>query len=300
MINMSGTGGAFVVPALRLGHPDGGEELCSVIVEDVLTVLVDGIGSFTLMWTPTQGAGEPTAYTTDDGALGEGGLSEPLILAAGFLFSEGVIAGLADIRAIAFCPDNPKVVDVHLFNPPALTVRRANVIVNSSCGVCGEGNRIEELCDSLPEPTAGSLTVTTEVLHGLMREMRSHQTVFEATGGAHAAAVFTADGRIVATAEDLGRHNALDKVIGRCLFDGIDMAMCGVLLSSRLSLEMVAKAVRARFQVVAAVSGPTSLAVELATRKGVTLCGFVREGRCTVYSHRSRIGGYGLPPALTN
>ena len=97
----------------------------------------------------------------------------------------------------------------------------------------------------------------------------------------------------LAAAEDLGRHNALVKVIGRCLLDGVDTASCGVLLSSRLSLEMVTKAARARFQLVAAVSAPTSLAVEVAERCGITLCGFLRGERCTVYAHRRRIGELG-------
>jgi FdhD protein len=154
--------------------------------------------------------------------------------------------------------------------------------------VCGEGGRVEDLIATLPM-VGGRMRVDTASLHALLAEMGRRQTVFAATGGAHAAAVFDAQGRILALAEDLGRHNALDKVIGRCLLDGIDTASCGVLLSSRLSLEMVTKAARARFQVVAAVSAPTSLAVEVAERRGLTLCGFLRGDRCTVYTHRHRI-----------
>jgi FdhD protein len=123
----------------------------------------------------------------------------------------------------------------------------------------------------------------------LMQEMRLHQAIFAETGGAHAAAIFTADGLLHAVAEDLGRHNAMDKVIGATLLAGDGFDSKGVLLSSRLSLEMITKAVRAGLEIVAAVSAPTSLAIEVAERFGVTLCGFVRDERATVFTHSHRI-----------
>ena len=123
----------------------------------------------------------------------------------------------------------------------------------------------------------------------LMSAMRKLQTVFTQTGGAHAAAVFDRNAQIIAVAEDLGRHNALDKVIGMCLLKDADLSGCGVLLSSRLSLEMITKAIRAGFEIIAAVSAPTSLAIEIADRFGVTLGGFVRGGRVTIYSWPRRI-----------
>lgn len=280
--------GTSFVPAVRLERSGAGEELCTVITEDTLTIAVEGVGTYTLMWTPTGGAAAAMAYVPGDGILGDGGVAEPLAMAVGFLFTEGIIDSVLDLRAVAFCPDDAKVVTVYLADPGRPQVRRRDVIMNSSCGVCGEGGRLEELIAGLPQ-VEGGLVMDSATLHGLMAEMHRRQTVFAATGGAHGAAVFDQSGRILASAEDLGRHNALDKVIGRCLLDGIDTAACGVLLSSRLSLEMVTKAVRARFQLVAAVSAPTSLAVEVAERRGVTLCGFLREDRCTIYTHRHRI-----------
>jgi FdhD protein len=119
-----------------------------------------------------------------------------------------------------------------------------------------------------------------------MTAMRGRQALYEQTGGTHAAAVFGPD---VAIAEDLGRHNALDKVIGRCLLQRQDLASCGVLLTSRLSFEMIVKAARAKFQLVCAVSAPTSLAIEIANRCGITLCGFVRENRATIFTHPNRV-----------
>lgn len=281
--------GTSAVAAVRLGGSVADEEVCSVITEDTLTISVDGVGTYTLMWTPTGGGPQAMAYTPADGVLGEAGVAEPLAMAVGFLFTEGIIDSVADLRAVAFCPDDAKVVTAYLGESARPNARRRDVVMNSSCGVCGEGGRIEEVIAGLPRAGEG-MEVDSAALYRLMDEMTARQTVFAATGGAHAAAVFDAAGRIVAAAEDLGRHNALDKVIGRCLLDGIDTASCGVLLSSRLSLEMVTKAARARFQLVAAVSAPTSLAVQVAERCGITLCGFLRGDRCTVYAHRRRIG----------
>ena len=119
--------------------------------------------------------------------------------------------------------------------------------------------------------------------------MRAGQKIFEQTGGSHAAAIFNSTGEIVAVAEDLGRHNALDKAIGSVLLERGSVQGCGVVLSSRLSLEMVLKAVRAGLEVMLAVSAPTSLAIDVAQQFGVTLCGFVRAERATVYTHPDRI-----------
>ena len=119
--------------------------------------------------------------------------------------------------------------------------------------------------------------------------LRETQTVFEATGGVHAAGVFDAAGAMLATAEDIGRHNALDKAIGECLLAGRATGGCGVVLSGRVSFELVAKAARAGVEVILAVSGPTSLAVEAADRWNITLCGFVRGDRMNVYTHPGRI-----------
>ena len=127
------------------------------------------------------------------------------------------------------------------------------------------------------------------VLKEAGEKLRERQALFEACGGTHAAGIFDADGELVAHAEDTGRHNALDKAIGRCIRSGCTPAGCGVVLSGRVSLEMVAKCVRAGIELISAISAPTSLAVELADRCGVTLCAFVRETRATVFTHSQRV-----------
>jgi FdhD protein len=123
----------------------------------------------------------------------------------------------------------------------------------------------------------------------LMEAMKQRQAVFSTTGGAHAAMIFSADKEILAVAEDLGRHNALDKAIGLCLLRQQPIAGCGAMLSSRLSFEMIAKSARAGLEMVAAVSAPSSLAIAMAERLGITLCGFVRGECATVYTHPERI-----------
>jgi FdhD protein len=299
MLRKPPQGGIRAVSAVRLESLAVDEEICAVIEEEALTIDVRDVGTFTLMWTPTARRDQAMAYYTGDGLLGEGGLSEPLCLAAGFLFTEGVIGSLSDVVSMGFCPDNASVVSVVLADPQKAGGRRRDVVMSSSCGACGAGGRVEDWL-ALLEQVGSGLVVEQAQLGRLMGEMRAQQSVFEATGGAHGAAVFDASGAILALAEDLGRHNALDKVIGRCLFDHVEMGRCGVVLSSRLSLEMVAKSIRAGFQIVAAVSAPTSLAIEAAARKNQTLVGFIRQGRATVYSGSERIAELSLPTAWMN
>ena len=139
-------------------------------------------------------------------------------------------------------------------------------------------------------PTVGNaLQVKAEALRRATVSLREHQRIFPRTGGTHAAGIFGATGSIFAFAEDIGRHNALDKAIGGCLLAGRTMAGCGVALSGRVSLEMVVKSARAGLEVMAAVSAPTSLAVEAASCCNITLCGFVRGESATVYTRPGRI-----------
>lgn len=259
-----------------------------VVEEDALTLDVAGVGSYTLMWTPTEDIDEATGFTAADGVLTDAHEPEALALAAGFTFSEGLIAGLGDIKTMALCPDTPGVVRMELYEPEQVTARRRNVMITSSCGICGSREVLDNNIFGL-EPVPNSLRLDAQGFQALMEAMGERQAVFIETGGAHAAAIFGPDGRIIASAEDLGRHNALDKVIGKTLLAGETLAGRGVVLSSRLSLEMVTKAVRAGLEIVAAVSAPTSLAIEVAEKFGVTLCGFVRGRRTTVYTHPHRI-----------
>ncbi len=281
-------------PGIRLvhsrQHPGPGqpaEELsCRVIQEDALTIDVEDVGTYTLMWTPTDPV-DADGYVDGDGII-DGRGSGALALAAGFVFTEGIIHGMEDIRTMAFCDKIPGVVRMQLKSPEAVVTRRRNLVMTSSCGLCGSREVVENNTFDLSE-VPDRMRLDARGFSKLMREMLSQQSIFAETGGAHAAAIFSADGQIHAVAEDLGRHNALDKVIGATLLSGDGFKCKGALLSSRLSLEMVTKAVRAGLEIIAAVSAPTSLAIEVAERFGVTLCGFVRGQRATVFTHPHRI-----------
>ena len=276
---------AYFIPAA--GEPPVREET-QVVEEDMISIDVEDVGWYTLMWTPTASAREVLGFTRDHGVMAATDDPEVLALAAGFLFTEGLIGGLTDVKKMEMCENDPSIVQVELVDPTAVDPRRKNVTMGSSCGVCGGREAVENVVDGLQRVTE-STALSSEQFGQLMAAMRELQTVFEKTGGAHAAAVFNRDAQIIAVAEDLGRHNALDKVIGKCLLNRTELSGCGVLLSSRLSLEMITKAIRAGFEIVAAVSAPTSLAIEIADRFGVTLCGFVRGGRATIYSQPQRI-----------
>ncbi len=261
---------------------------CQVVEEDALTLDVEDVGHYTLMWTPTTDHSTAQGYTLQDGLLGDEEQPEGLSLAMGFALSEGLIKSLADIKSLSVCPDDPKVVRLQLHRPQNVEVARKNVVINSSCGICGPREILEDNALKL-QVVADSLRISHSQFAPLMAEMREGQQIFSQTGGSHAAALFDQTGKVLAVAEDLGRHNALDKAIGMVLLERGNVSGCGVALSSRLSLEMVLKAVRTGLQMMLAVSAPTSLAIEVADKFGVTLCGFVREGRATVYTHPQRV-----------
>jgi FdhD protein len=219
-------------------------------------------------------------------------------LAAGFLFSEGVIRGSADIGAVEHCrhPDRPgahNVVDAYLLGEAAASVdghltERRRVLTTSACGVCGR-TTIESLRvrASRLQPDA---RFTRGMVASLPDRLRSYQGVFDETGGLHAAALFTADGRCEAAAEDVGRHNAVDKAIGALLMaERLPLPDAALVVSGRASYEIVQKAWLAGVGLVCAVSAPSSLAIELAAEAGITLLGFVRDGAFNVYSHPERI-----------
>jgi FdhD protein len=215
-------------------------------------------------------------------------------LAAGFLWSEGLLDDPRGVRRVSYCEDLPdeeqewNVVTVELEGPfdPDRVAR--TFAVTSSCGVCGRAtlDEVEVRC----APLAEGPVVTASVLTSLPERLREGQTVFEQTGGLHAAGLFEPGGRLLALREDVGRHNAVDKIVGRGLL-ARELPLAGTVLqvSGRVSFEIVQKAARAGIPVVAAVSAPSSLAVEAAERLGVTLAAFVREGRATVYAHPERI-----------
>ena len=235
-----------------------------VVVERAVTIMVDNVGSFTLMCSP----------------------SDVKALAVGFIHSEGMIESADDIIEISTAGEDQDVIGVRISDPSGATAGR-NMIVSSSCGMCGLRTIQKALSDT---PACGnSLRIAPELLIDVMAQLRSVQQVFQVTGCSHAAGVFGPDGRLIAFGEDIGRHNALDKAIGKCLLAGQATAGCGVALSGRASYEMVAKAARAGIELIAAVSAPSSLAIDVAEQWNITLCGFVRPGRANVYTHPERI-----------
>jgi FdhD protein len=217
-------------------------------------------------------------------------------LAAGFLLAERVISSAADIRSMKHCTDTPdlgNVLDVTLSGDAleratAALAHRRLVSVTSACGVCGRRS-IEDVLTAVPA-VGGGPRVPASLITSLPGKLRSAQTVFDETGGLHAAGLFGRGGDVVAVAEDVGRHNAVDKVVGASLLAGVLPLSDHILfVSGRTSFEIVQKAVIAGVPIVAAVSAPSSLAVELAGDAGVTLIGFVRGDTFNIYTSSGRI-----------
>jgi FdhD protein len=221
-------------------------------------------------------------------------------LAAGFLLSEGVIHSHDDLGAVEHCrhPDHPDVhniVDVYLVGAATNRLeehleQRRNIMTSSSCGLCGRLT-IESLrCQTPPLPIENRISSHTAAQ--LPQRLRPRQSVFDETGGLHAAGLFTLDGVCRSSAEDVGRHNAVDKVVGAMLFEErVPLRQYALAVSGRASFEIVQKAWVAGIPIVCAVSAPSSLAIELADEAGITLLGFVRDGGFNLYTHAGRIEG---------
>ena len=214
-------------------------------------------------------------------------------LAAGFLFTEGLVAP-GEIKRVAYCDNLPgedqryNVVSVTLDRPFDAEALRRNFYATSSCGVCGKAalEDIEVRCD----PVGHGPEVAVPTIVQLPDRLREAQKVFAKTGGLHAAGLFTPEGDLVTIREDVGRHNAVDKVIGEHYLNGdLPLADRVLQISGRVSFEIVQKAAVAGIGVVSAVSAPSSLAVEAAEDLGITVIGFVRDGRCNVYTHPDRV-----------
>jgi FdhD protein len=241
---------------------DGFEDL--VAVEEPLEIRVDGRPLAVTMRTP--------------------GHDEEL--AAGFLLGEGLIDRAPGIDPAAGLAANTVDVRGPLLRDPG----RRSFYTSSSCGVCGKG-ALEEVAVHVPPPAPGppGPVVPAALLAALPERLR--QPTFERTGGLHATGLFSAEGELLLAREDVGRHNAMDKVVGRALLDGLlplrDHVLC---VSGRLSFELVQKAAVAGAPIMVAVGAPSSLAVSLGADRGMTLCGFARDGRMNVYTGAERVG----------
>ncbi|MBC7274711.1 MAG: formate dehydrogenase accessory sulfurtransferase FdhD [Dietzia sp.] len=233
-------------------------------------------------------------------------------LAAGFLVSEGVLATASDLQNIVYCAgatgggtarssgaesgggsNTYNVVDVRTAPGvviPDITLER-NVYTTSSCGLCGKAS-LDAVRTTARWPIADTppVRLEPELLAGLPDRLRAAQRVFDRTGGLHAAALFSEDGELLDVREDVGRHNAVDKLVGRAVQSGgLPLSRTVLLVSGRASFELAQKAVMAGIPVLAAVSAPSSLAVDLAAETGLTLVGFLRGGSMNVYAGEDRI-----------
>jgi FdhD protein len=219
-------------------------------------------------------------------------------LAVGFLFAEGLIGSATDLVRAAGCgPASARgvqnVVRVELAPHVRLGAkwRPRNFVSNSACGLCGKAS-LEALAPAPRVSDQTPLALTATLVHALPAALRQTQSVFDRTGGLHAAALFDAHGRLVDVQEDIGRHNAVDKLIGaRVLERAVPLSEHAMLVSGRAGYELVQKALVAGIPILAAVGAPSSIAADLARSRNMTLLGFVRDGRFNVYTRADRISG---------
>jgi len=217
-------------------------------------------------------------------------------LTAGFLLSEGIIESLRDVSRIFHCgrpgtDEFENTIDVlpaagHTLDVSGIEHSRRGTLTTSACGVCGR-QTIEDLLERC-QVFGEVAPISAELVSASVGRLRDHQPAFDKTGGLHGVAVFDESGQVLAAAEDIGRHNAVDKVVGQLLYDGNKTPLL-LAVSGRASFEMVQKAATARIPFVASVSAASTLAVKLADQIGITLAGFVRGPAFNIYTHPGRI-----------
>jgi FdhD protein len=215
-------------------------------------------------------------------------------LAAGLAYAEGVFDDIDRLRTVAYCTDvdllpeqKYNVVTIDLAGPPVRWTERT-IAMTSACGVCGKQS-IDAVFDTGATPQPIEPTIDARIARGLPDTLREAQRIFDSTGGLHAAGLFRADGTPLVVREDIGRHNAVDKVVGQQLLDRIPTRPAALAVSGRLGFEIVQKAAAARIPVVVAVGAASSLAVQVAESFGVCLASFVRGDRMVVHSHHERL-----------
>ena len=204
-------------------------------------------------------------------------------LAAGFLYGEGIVSAAPEMTL----PEDLAANIVDAVAPDAVAPATRRFYTTSSCGICGKG-ALEEV-EAIAPVVSGDVSMPRSLLAELPERLR--QPGFERTGGLHATGLFSASGELLDVREDVGRHNAMDKVIGAALLDGsLPLSERVLCVSGRLAFELVQKTARAGAPILVGVGAPTSLAVELAEDRGITLAGFARGGRVNVYTHAGRLG----------
>ena len=243
------------------------EETAHVAVESALSIDVEGVDMYTVLCSP----------------------SDRRAMAVGFLFSEGIIRGMDDIALLADCMDFEEMMRVRLTNPPEKSsdTPGRNLLVMSSCGMCGSTD-MQERIRALP-PVGNTLSIDVAAINHAMDLLTERQNIFKETRGTHAILLFDQNGEAASFAEDIGRHNALDKAIGKMLLTGKTPRGFGAVLSGRVSFEMVSKCSQAGIEIILAVSAPTSLALDAATHCGITLCASIRNGGATIFTYPERI-----------
>ena len=215
-------------------------------------------------------------------------------LAIGFLWTEGVIQTREQVAKTTLpFAGNQVIVSLHENVAPRIQKAERNFYTASSCGICGKASIDAIRTVASYEHVADYVMLQPEIFYGLEQELRKQQAVFESTGGLHASALFDLDGNFISLREDVGRHNALDKLIGAALLDdNLPLNNQVLLLSGRASFELIQKAAMAGIKIIAAVGAPSSLAVQLAKEFDMTLLGFLRNNSFNVYCGERRIGNY--------
>src|SRR5258705_1205213 len=266
---MASDSGSLAVEVIALGEVEGSACADSVVVEEPLEIRLDGAPIAVTMRTP----------------------GHDLELAAGFLVTEGIARDFGALASIAHCDAERNTIDARS-EPGASGIVRPEpraFVASSACGLCGKAT-LESLRTFAPALHADVTRVEARVLYALPERLRAAQPLFRATGALHAAGLFSADGELLCAREDVGRHNAVDKVVGWAALEGrLPLAGTVLLASGRIGFEIAPKALVAGIPVVAAISGPSSLAVELARENGMGLAAFLRGESLTVYAGAERI-----------
>ena len=212
-------------------------------------------------------------------------------LAAGFLFTEGIIDSPEQVQEVIQLPETPNEVVVYItgIHKQDLSMHQRNFYTSSSCGVCGKSS-IESIKVKSIYPVRHETRIEEKLVRELPALLRESQQVFQSTGGLHGCGLFTDKGELLLLREDVGRHNALDKLIGAALLDKkLPLDDTVLMLSGRASFELLQKAAMAGIPIVASVGAPSSLAVQMAEDSGISLCGFVKADRMNVYTGKDRI-----------